>query len=69
MDFNKMGHIKEPEGIDFVVEPSTFTQEERLKISKIIAEYKQQGTGTGKLENLLAYGHVFVPPSRKKTLQ
>ena len=38
-----MGHIKEPAGINFVVDPTPLTLEDREKISKIIAFYKQTG--------------------------
>jgi hypothetical protein len=38
-----MGYIKEPAGIDFVVDPTPLTNEERKKISEIIAYYKVTG--------------------------
>jgi hypothetical protein len=38
-----MGHIKEPAGIDFVVDPTPLTLVDRKKISEIIAFYKQTG--------------------------
>ena len=38
-----MGHIKEPPGIDFVVDPTPLTIEERKKISEVIAYYKATG--------------------------
>lgn len=38
-----MGYIKEPAGIDFVVDPTPLTPEERKKISEIIAYYKATG--------------------------
>lgn len=38
-----MGHIKEPEGINFVVDPTPLTIEDRKKISEIIAFYKRTG--------------------------
>ncbi len=38
-----MGHIKEPEGIDFVVESKPLTDAERKQISRIIAHYKATG--------------------------
>lgn len=38
-----MGHIKEPEGIDFVVDSTPLTKEERKQISEIIAYYKATG--------------------------
>lgn len=38
-----MGYIKEPEGVDFIVDPTPLTSEDRKKISEIIAFYKQTG--------------------------
>ncbi len=35
-----MGYIREPENIDLMVAPSTFTVQDRLIISTIIANYK-----------------------------
>ena len=38
-----MGHIKEPIGVDFVVDPTPLTEEEKKRISEIIAYYKRTG--------------------------
>jgi hypothetical protein len=38
-----MGHVKEPTGIDFFVDPTPLTKEDKLKISELIAYYKQTG--------------------------
>ena len=38
-----MGYIKEPVGIDFVVDPTPLTPEDRKKISEIISYYKATG--------------------------
>jgi hypothetical protein len=38
-----MGYIKEPEGVDFFVDPTPLTVEDRKKISEIIAYYKATG--------------------------
>ena len=38
-----MGYIKEPVGIDFVVDPTPLTAADRKKISEIIAHYKATG--------------------------
>jgi hypothetical protein len=38
-----MGYIKEPAGVDFVVDPTPLTTEDRKKISEIIAYYKATG--------------------------
>jgi hypothetical protein len=38
-----MGYIKEPKGVDFVVEPHVVTAEDRRIISDAIAHYKATG--------------------------
>ena len=38
-----MGYIREPAGIDFVVDPTPLTKEDRKKISEIISYYKATG--------------------------
>jgi hypothetical protein len=38
-----MGYIKEPKGVDFVVEPHVLTEEDRRIISDAIAHYKAHG--------------------------
>jgi hypothetical protein len=38
-----MGHIKEPEGVDFFVDSTPLTGADRKKISEIIAHYKATG--------------------------
>jgi hypothetical protein len=38
-----MGYIKEPPGVDFIVDPKPITKQERLRISEIIAHYKTTG--------------------------
>ena len=38
-----MGYIKEPAGIDFVVDPTPLTAADRKKISEFIAYYKATG--------------------------
>jgi len=38
-----MGYIKEPVGVDFVVDPAPLTDKERKRISEIIAYYKSTG--------------------------
>jgi hypothetical protein len=38
-----MGYIKEPAGIDFVVDSTPLTRADRKKISEIIAYYKSTG--------------------------
>jgi hypothetical protein len=38
-----MGYIKEPAGINFVVDPTPLTAADRKKISEIISYYKATG--------------------------
>lgn len=38
-----MGHIKEPEGIDFFVDSKSLTEKDKREISEIIAHYKLTG--------------------------
>ena len=38
-----MGYIREPEGIDFFVDPKPLTEKEKNEISKIIAYYRTTG--------------------------
>jgi hypothetical protein len=35
-----MGHIKEPKGVDLIVSPMPYTEEDRKATSAIIAAYK-----------------------------
>jgi hypothetical protein len=44
-----MGYIKEPKGVDFVVEPHVVTAEDKRIISEAIAHYK----ATGKFKKVL----------------
>ncbi|MEO6637679.1 MAG: hypothetical protein ABIN25_05350 [Ginsengibacter sp.] len=37
-----MGHIKEPKGVDFIINSEPLTDEERSSISKFISEYKSK---------------------------
>jgi hypothetical protein len=38
-----MGYIKEPAGVDFVVDPTPMSEADRKKINEIIAYYKATG--------------------------
>lgn len=42
-----MGHIKEPIGVDFFVDPTPITEEDKKYISEIIAYYKATGKKCG----------------------
>ena len=41
-----MGYIKEPFGIDFIVDATPLTAEDRKMISEVIARYKATGRKT-----------------------
>ena len=38
-----MGHIKEPDGVDFFVDPTPLSKEDRQLISELISYYKKTG--------------------------
>jgi hypothetical protein len=38
-----MGHIKEPDGVDFTVDPTPLTDKDKKRISEIIAYYRASG--------------------------
>jgi hypothetical protein len=41
-----MGHIKEPEGVDFIIQSKPLTDEERVAISEYIRNYKAKQKGS-----------------------
>lgn len=61
-----MGYIKEPAGVDFVVDPTPLTVADRKKISEIIAYYK--ATGKKKPLQKSAAKTRLTSTSRKKAL-
>jgi hypothetical protein len=42
----KMAHIKEPEGVDFVIQSPPLTDEERKEISELIKKMKARNSRT-----------------------
>ncbi len=40
-----MGYIKEPKGVDFIIQSKPLTDEERKQISKFIQDYKAKNAG------------------------
>lgn len=48
-----MGHIKEPKGVDFIIQSEPLTDQDRAEISKFIADYKstKKKTQTAKKKN------------------
>ncbi len=61
-----MGYIKEPTGVDFVVDPTPLTAADRKKISEIIAYYKATGKKMPLQKQSLKTR--LTSTSRKKTL-
>jgi hypothetical protein len=61
-----MGYIKEPAGINFVVDPTPLTTEARKRISEIIAYYKATGKKMP-LQKSATKTRLTIT-SRKKTL-
>ncbi|MES2766590.1 MAG: hypothetical protein V4642_12015 [Bacteroidota bacterium] len=45
-----MGHIKEPEGVDFVIKSKPLTKEEEALISSYIKAYKEKNYVKKKIE-------------------
>lgn len=45
-----MGLIREPKGVDLIVEPYVLTEKDRTMISEIIANYKKNGKLPSKLK-------------------
>lgn len=41
-----MGYIKEPKGIDFIIQSEPLTDKDRAEISKFIADYKAKKKNT-----------------------
>jgi hypothetical protein len=54
-----MGYIREPEGVDFVVDPRPLEDWEKSQISDIIAHYKK--TGEIKKINMPKHKKALVP--------
>jgi hypothetical protein len=48
-----MGHVKEPEGVDFYVDSTPLTQEDKKQISDVIAYYKRTGRKKLPLSNFI----------------
>ncbi len=61
-----MGLIREPKGVDFIVEPSVLTEEDKKMISDIIARYKATGKLPSKQKKPTSRGHRST--TRKKRI-
>jgi hypothetical protein len=57
-----MGYIKEPEGVDFIIQSKPLTDKERKEISKFIQDYKANNGSKKSVSKLGA------SPSKQKTL-
>lgn len=60
-----MGHIKEPSGVDFFVDPTPLSKEDRQQISELIAYYKRTGK---KMPTAKAASKKSVARKRKTTV-
>ena len=49
-----MGHIKEPQGIDFIIKSDPLTDQARQEISKFISDYKRKEALKKKKQNAIA---------------
>jgi hypothetical protein len=47
-----MGHIKEPDGVDFIINSRPLTKEEEAAISKYIKEYKAKNKTKAPLKRI-----------------
>ena len=56
-----MRHIKEPKGVDFIIESKPLTEEERKKISEFIRKDK------AKLTNIRKLSRTSKTPKKKET--
>lgn len=45
-----MGYIKEPKGVDFVIESKPLTDKDRKEISQFIADYKSKNKRSQKVK-------------------
>jgi hypothetical protein len=61
-----MGYIKEPQGVNFTVDPTPLTAVDRKKISDIIAYYK--ATGKKMPEKKLTAKTRLINKNKKKVL-
>ncbi len=57
-----MGYIKEPKGVDFIIQSKPLTDKERKEISKFIQEYKAKNA------NKKSVRKSRIPSSNSKIL-
>ncbi len=48
-----MGYIKEPEGVDFIIQSKPLSDKERKEISKFIQDYKEKYAGKKRVTKLI----------------
>ncbi len=58
-----MGHIKEPDGVDFVVNSRLLTKEEEIAISEYIRAYKAKQS-----HKQVAVKHTGIITTKKKAV-
>lgn len=57
-----MGLIKEPKGVDFYFDSTPLTEEQKKKISELIAHYK----ATGKKRRFVPHRHGAIQGAKRK---
>ena len=62
-----MGHIKEPDGVDLVIGPSTITEKEKGLLSWVIQYYKRTGK-MPTLKQIESRNELPKPVSRKSAI-
>ena len=61
-----MGHIKEPEGIDFTIKSEPLTNDERAAISEFIRQYKDKSVDVKKgTAELIANKSIAVSETKR----
>lgn len=63
-----MGFIKEPKGVDLIIGPSVLTEQDKKKISEIIANYKLSGKLPAKTIRTAHSGQGTTKTKKKKVL-
>lgn len=64
-----MGYIREPEGVDFFVDPIPLTEKEKKEISEIIAYYRSTGRKRKIISTPVQKLHSHLPKKEHKLLK
>ena len=58
-----MGHIKEPKGVDFIIESDPLTDKARQEISEFIRNYKNKSTNKKIKSTVTTVKHIKALPA------